>query len=51
MIAMILLLNTEELPRPNLSFVKQEILTTTANLYLKNVKIEVESALLPYWTK
>ena len=44
----------DEMPRKEakyLSFVKQEILTTTANLYLKNVKIEVESALLPYWTK
>lgn len=34
-----------------LSFVKKEILTTTANKYLTNVEISVENSLLPYWTK
>lgn len=44
----------DELPKEHdkyLSFIKQEILTHTANLYLTNVTIEVESQLLPYWTK
>lgn len=34
-----------------LSFIKHEILTTVANLYLENVTIDVEQIVLPYWTK
>lgn len=34
-----------------LSFIKREILITTANKYLKNVTIDVEHQVLPYWTK
>lgn len=34
-----------------LSFIKREILTSVANKYLKNVTIDVEQVLLPYWTK
>lgn len=34
-----------------LSLIKHKILTETANLYLKNVTIDVEMSVLPYWTK
>ena len=44
----------DELPKEHdkyLAFVKREILVHTANQYLDNVEIQVESTLLPYWTK
>lgn len=44
----------DKLPEEHAEFLsskKKEILTSTANKYLENVTIDVEQALLPYWTK